>query len=173
MRVVRYVVAASLDGYIAGPKGEADWIVNDPDFDFRELFAQFDTFLIGRRTYEFMAKSGRGATPGVRSFVFSGTLRQADHPHVTIVSRDAKETVTALRQKKGKDIWLFGGASLFRSLLGFGLVDRVEVKIIPVLLGSGIPLVEAPGARTKLKLIRHEVSPRTGIVSLVYNVQPD
>ena len=51
MRRIRYVVAASLDGYIAGPNGEADWIIMDPEIDFRALFKQFDTFLLGRRTF--------------------------------------------------------------------------------------------------------------------------
>jgi dihydrofolate reductase len=52
MRRIRYMVATSLDGYIAGPKGEADWIVPDRDTDFLALFKQFDTVLLGRRTYE-------------------------------------------------------------------------------------------------------------------------
>jgi len=51
-RRVRYQVAMSLDGYIAGPDGEADWIVMDDDIDFKALFAQFDTFLLGRKTFE-------------------------------------------------------------------------------------------------------------------------
>ncbi len=58
MRRVRYVVAMSLDGYIAGPNGEADWIIMDPDIDFRALFEQFDTFLMGRRTFEGMGGAG-------------------------------------------------------------------------------------------------------------------
>ena len=64
MRRVRYSVAVSLDGYIAGPKGEADWIIMDPEIDFAALFEQFDTFLLGRRTFEPMARAKRGETPG-------------------------------------------------------------------------------------------------------------
>ncbi len=78
MRRVRYAVATSLDGYIAGPKGEADWIIMDPDVDFRALFEQFDTFLVGRRTFEMMAREGRGDTPGMKTIVCSRTLRQED-----------------------------------------------------------------------------------------------
>jgi dihydrofolate reductase len=171
VRRVRYAVAASLDGYIAGPKGEADWIVMNPEIDFRAVFEQFDTFLIGRRTFEAMARVGRGETPGMKTFVFSRTLRQQDYPGVTVVAEKCEETVAALRAEPGKDIWLFGGGSLFRSLLDAGLVDTVEVAIIPVLLGGGIPLLAPPASQTKLNLTSHKVY-KTGIVSLEYEVQP-
>src|SRR5438105_4117020 len=87
MRRIRYAVAMSLDGYIAGPKGEADWIIMDPDIDFRALFKQFDTVLLGRRTFELMVRAGQGALPGMKTFLFSRTLRQRDYPEVTIVAR--------------------------------------------------------------------------------------
>src|SRR5437763_8341097 len=98
MRRIRYVVAASLDGYIAGPNGEADWIIMDPDIDFRALFEQFDTVLLGRRTFEAMAGGGNAGTPGMKTFVFSRTLRQDDHPGVTVVAEMAEETLAALRE---------------------------------------------------------------------------
>jgi dihydrofolate reductase len=170
MRRIRYAVATSLDGYIAGPKGEADWIIMDPDIDFRALFEQFDTFLLGRRTFEPMARVRKRETPGVKTFVFSRTLRQEDHPEVTIVAERVEDTVAALRAEPGKDIWLFGGGSLFRSLLDAGLVDTVEVAVMPVLLGEGIPLLPPPARQTKLKLTGHKVY-KTGIVSLEYAVQ--
>ena len=173
MRRIRYGVATSLDGYIAGPNGEADWIVIDPDIDFNAHFAEFDAVLIGRRTFEVMTggKKKGGAMPGMKTFVFSRTLRQRDYPKVTIVGDGAKETVAALRAGPGKDIWLFGGGSLFRSLLADGLVDTVEVAVIPVLLGGGIPLFPPPAGRAKLKLTGHKVYPKTGTVSLEYAVK--
>jgi dihydrofolate reductase len=161
----------SLDGYIAGPKGEADWIVMDPEIDFGALFEQFDTFLVGRLTFEMMVGVGRGETPGVKTFVFSRTLRQEDYPGVTVVAEGAEETVAALRAGTGKDIWLFGGGSLFRSLLEAGLVDTVEVAVIPVLLGGGVPLLPSPARQTKLKLTGQKVYSRTGIVSLEYSIK--
>ncbi len=170
MRRIRYQVAASLDGYIAGPNGEADWIINDPDIDFGEIFSRFDTFLMGRGTYEGMVRQqGSAAIPGMKVLVFSRTLRQSDHPDVTIVAGDEEKTLLALREAPGKDIWLFGGGSLFLSLLEMGLVDTVEVAIIPVLLGGGIPLLPPPTPRTKLKLTGHRIF-KTGIVLLEYAI---
>jgi dihydrofolate reductase len=167
MRRIRYSVAASLDGYIAGPNGEFDWIVQDPEIDFTAMFAQFDTFLIGRRTFEAMAG---GPKLDGRVIVFSRTLRPEDHPEVTIVAGNERETVEALRREPGKDIWLFGGGELFRNLLEIGLVDTVEVAVIPILLGGGIPLLPPPAQQTKLRLTGRRVYEATGIVSLKYDV---
>jgi dihydrofolate reductase len=165
-RRVRYQVAMSLDGYIAGPNGEADWIITDDEIDFKALFAQFDTFLMGRKTFEAMS-GGMAGGKGTKTIVFSRTLEPRDHPGVTIVADRVRETVAALRAEKGKDIWLFGGGTLFRSLLDEGLVDSVEVAIIPVLLGGGIPLLPAPASHTKLTLTGHKIY-KTGIVLLEY-----
>ena len=170
MRRIRYAVVMSLDGYIAGPNGEADWIIMNPDMDFSALFEQFDTFLIGRRTFEMMVRAGRAETPGMKTLVFSRTLRQQDYPEATIVSENAQEVVARLRAEPGKDIWLFGGGSLFASLLNAKLVDTVEVGIIPILLGGGVPLLPPPAEQTKLKLTHHKVY-KTGIVSLEYTIE--
>lgn len=171
-RRIRYQVASSLDGYIAGPNGEADWIVMDPDIDFGELFGQFDTFLMGRGTFESMVRQqGSGAIPGMKVIVFSRTLKQKDHPDVTIVAEPSAEALTALRNEPGKDIWLFGGGSLFRSLLEIRMVDTVEIGVVPVLLGGGIRLLPEPAAQTRLKLTGHRLYPKSGIVMLEYAVE--
>ena len=170
MRRIRYSVAVSLDGYIAGPNGEIDWIIMDPDIDFAAIYAQFDTILVGRRTFEPMVRAGRATIPGMKTFVFSSTLRQQDHPDVSVIGENAEETVAALRAAPGKDIWLFGGGELFRRLLEAGLVDTVEVAVIPVLLGGGISLLPPTSKRTTLQLTGHRIY-TTGIVMLEYAVR--
>ncbi len=174
MRPVRYNVAASLDGFIAGPNGEFDWIPEDPTVDFAALFAKVDTVLIGRRTWDVVnAQGGEAAWPaGSRIFVFSRTLRAADHPQVTVVAGDAAERVAALRAEPGDgEIWLFGGGALFAELLAAGQVDAVEVTIVPVLLGGGIPLLPGTPSRVGLSLTHSQVYP-TGMVALHYAVRP-
>ncbi len=172
-RRVRYQVAASLDGYIAGPNGEADWIPMDPDIDFGALFAQFDTLLMGRRTFAGLAAQGHadnGKAFGMTTMVVSGTLDPSAHPGVQIIAGDLPAAIEALKARPGKDIWLFGGGQLFRSLLDLGLVDRVEVAVVPVLLGGGLPLLPTPASMAKLRLTGHRVYERSGIVLLEYDV---
>jgi dihydrofolate reductase len=171
MRHVRYCVAVSLDGFIAGPGGEHDWIVMDPTIDFATFFRGFDTVLMGRRTFETTLERGEpGGMPGMCNYVFSRTLSRAEHPEVT-VSGDAVSTVAALRAESGKDIWLMGGGSLFGSLAAEGLVDAVEVGIVPIILGGGVPLIPPSSQRIPLRLTESKAHP-SGIVSLSYSVQP-
>jgi dihydrofolate reductase len=130
MRKIRYAVAMSVDGYIAGPNGEADWIGIDPEVDFAAIWAQFDTLVMGRRTYEAASKRlGEAAFTGITTIVFSRTMKQQDHPEVIVVSELNPDWVQALQTRSGKDIWLFGGSGLFRSFLDSSHVDTVEVSV--------------------------------------------
>ena len=181
----------SLDGFIAGEKGAYDWIIMDPAIDFAAYMATIDTLIMGRGTYELLDVAAAGWN-GRKTYVVSTTLDPADHPNVTVVSRDVEQRVADLKGEDGKDIWLFGGGVLFRSLLEAGLVDRVEVGIIPVLLGQGIPLLPGfvgPTARGRgtagtkargrrgtkssawasLRLHSVEEMPKTGILLVKYD----
>jgi dihydrofolate reductase len=161
----------SLDGFIAGPRGEFDWIVMDPEIDFAAMMRQYDTFLVGRKSYQAMQGQPGPAAPGIRTVVFSRTMKAREHPGVTIVSRNAKQAVLDLKQQPGKDIALFGGGELFRSLLKLGVVDTVEVAVIPCLLGKGIPLLPSPAPRTTLALTGHRLYKKTGTMMLEYDIK--
>jgi dihydrofolate reductase len=169
-RRLRYGVAASLDGFIAGPNGEYDWIVMDPAIDFTAMYKDFDTAVMGRRTYDVMsAYEGPASLPGIDVIVFSRTLEPATRPGVRITNEDPREVVAALKERPGRDIWLYGGGVLFRQLLDARLVDTVEVAVIPVLLGGGVPLLP-PGASTTLVLADQKTLPDSGIVALSYSI---
>lgn len=168
MRKLRYSVAMSLDGFIAGPKGEYDWIVQDPAFEFGALFRGFDTLLMGRRTFD-LARSQGSLLKAMKMkiVVVSTTLTAAEHRDVTILSSGIAEAVAALKAESGKDIWLFGGGVLFRSLIDAGLVDSVGLAVSPVLLGGGVPLIRE-GQRQALRLAECKTMPDSGIVMLKY-----
>jgi len=171
MKRLRYQVAVSLDGFIAGPDGEYDWIVSDSSIDFGALFREFDTAVMGRKTYEAMtAQGGDGTLTGLDVVVFSKSLPPRTAKGIRVTKDDASEVVAGLKKQPGRDIWLFGGGALFRSLLDAGLVDTVEVALMPVLIGSGIPLLP-PGALAKLELVDRKILPASGIVFLSYRVR--
>ena len=142
----------------------------DPDIDFASMFSRFDTVLMGRASFEVAQQFGHESMPGMRTFVFSRTLSQERCPGVT-VSAAPVEVVTALKSAPGKDIWLYGGGVLFRELLEAGLVDNVEVAVLPILLGGGIPILPPPAPRKSLSLIRHRLYEKTGTLLLEYEVR--
>lgn len=169
MRPVRYNVAASLDGFITDAAGGFDWIPHDETVDFAAIFAKVDTVLLGRRSWETVQAMGEAAWPaGSRVYVFSRTLKPEEHPGVHVVAEDAAATVAALRAEPGAgEIWLFGGGELAATLFAAGLVDRVEVTVVPVLLGAGTPLAGAGIGRTPLELADVHRYP-SGMVTLGY-----
>ncbi len=167
MRRVVYSVAMSLDGFIAGPGGEFDWIPSDPSIDWGAFMARFDTVLMGRKT--FALASGGGPDTGMPTYVFSRTLTLPPKSKATLVRDNAAEVVAGLRAGSGKDIWLMGGGILFRSLLDAGQVDSVEVGLVPILLGDGLPFLPAPAGRHNLTLTGSQQR-ASGLVRLNYGV---
>ena len=169
MRELRYSVAASLDGYIAGPNDDYDWIVVDPDIDFEAIYTSFSGLVMGRRSYDVFASSGGGAGPALPTYVYSRTLPEGQRGGVTFV-RDAAAHVRALKREDGKPLWLWGGGDLFAQLAAAGLVDGIDVAIVPVVLGGGRPLMAASGRRQTLRLRSHKLYPKTGTMMLDYDV---
>jgi dihydrofolate reductase len=169
MRRVRYQVACSLDGYIAGPDDDFGWILPEPTFDFEALSAQFDTLLMGRRTYEIVRAAGE-SFGGKRVVVASRTLRPERHLDVEVVREGLEEWIRSERDRQGLDIWLYGGGALFAQVLAWDLVDTVEPAVIPILLGGGVPFLPPPAVRRRLTLLSHRAYP-SGMVLMEYAVE--
>ena len=117
------------------------------------------------------ARGGDGTIPGLDVIVFSRTLAATVRPGFRIANDEPAAVVAGLKAQPGGDIWLFGGGALFRSLLDAGLVDTVEVAVMPVLLGAGIPLLPPGESAVSLVLADQKVLPASGIVALAYSVQ--
>ena len=176
MRNLRYNCATSLDGFIAPPDRTTNWIVNDPSIDFEALYAEFGTFILGRKTYEELKAQGEHNPLKSHSkdsvFVVSGTLREEDCSEVTLIRDDIASRVRSLMEMDGKDIWLFGGAELAGLCLDAGLLTTIEVAIMPVLLQDGVKLMTGKKeSALKPKLELGSVNKlETGILMCRYNV---
>jgi dihydrofolate reductase len=170
MRQLRYSVAASLDGCIAGPNGEFDWIPMDPDIDFAAMYAGFSGLVMGRVSYDVFVATGGAPGLALPTYVYSRTLPQGTRDGVTIVP-DAVPHVRALKAAaSGKPLWLWGGGTLFRELARADLVDGIDIAILPILLGGGLSLLPSPGPRLPLTLRAQRVYPKTGTLFLEYDV---
>lgn len=168
MRKVILNLAVSLDGYIEGPNGEYDWCFTDQDYGMTKFLSHVDTVFFGRKTFELVCPMGPNAYPNLTRYVFSRTLTTAEG--ALIVRDDIKKNVDKIKRKKGKDIWLFGGADLAKSLLTLDLVDEALLSVHPVVLGGGKPLFKDSDKRLKLKLIETRTY-STGLVQLSYKFQ--
>ncbi|HEX5742074.1 MAG TPA: dihydrofolate reductase family protein [Pilimelia sp.] len=159
MRTLTYVVGATIDGFIAGPAGEADFFPVTDDVvaalvaDYPETLPahvreglgldpanqRFDTCLMGRRTYEVGLRVGIGNPyPHLRQYVVSRTLPHDTDPGVEVRADDPVHLVRALKRETGLGIVLIGGGSLARTLRDE--IDELVVKVYPVAVGSGVPL---------------------------------
>ncbi|MFZ6014397.1 MAG: dihydrofolate reductase family protein [Bacteroidota bacterium] len=177
MRKIILGVAVSLDGYIEGPQGEYDWCFTDQDYGMSDFMKRIDTIFFGRKSYEMMLRAGGDHTGGsaanpwakMKNYVFSNTLKSA-YKDTTLMSGDLKSQVDAMKSGEGKDIWLFGGASLTSSLLNAGLVDELWLAVHPILLGNGKLLFSGVQNRIKTRL-KDVKSYSSGLVSLGYEIE--
>lgn len=170
MRQLRYSVAASLDGYIAGPAGEYDWILVDPDIDFAAMYAKYSALVMGRRSYDVFAGTGGDGSAGLPAYVYSRSQPEGQRNGVTF-ARDAVAHVRTLKAADGKPVWLWGGGDLFHQLAAANLVDGIDIAVIPVVLGAGVPLSAGPLKGLALELKSHRVYEKTGTVYLEYDVR--
>lgn len=180
MRKVKYFVANSLDNFIARKDGAVDWLFMDgTDYGMGDFFKSIDAVLLGRKTYEFALsqnlqpkkKSKKSKSDsGMKSYVFSRTLKLSPDDEAQVVSENAGVFVRSLKMEDGKDIWLMGGGELVRSLLLENVVDEISLNIHPLLLGSGVPLFPEIGKQIDLELIDNKVH-KNGCIQVTYRVK--
>lgn len=172
----------TVDGFVAGPGGELDFFESVTDYsevdrDAVRHLETVDTVLLGAATYRMFVEYWPTADEPVANvvnslpkLVFSATLDKApwgDREEAQIVRGDAAQAVTALKERPGKDIMLWGSLSLARSLIRAGLLDELQLRVIPVAIGSGLKLFPGDLGRLDLELI--EVRPYiSGVTAMHY-----
>jgi dihydrofolate reductase len=168
MRKVILNLAVTLDGYIEGPNGEYDWCFTDQDYGMSAFHERIDTILMGAQSFKMLI--GFGAPyPEYKLVVASSLLDAHNFKNVTVVRDDIGGFVRKLIDEPGKDIWLWGGAKLFQSLLEHKLVHELMLSVHPILLGSGLQLYPALKNRKVLKLT-NSIMYSSGLVQLYYNL---
>jgi dihydrofolate reductase len=141
----------------------------DPDIDFKSIYAAYGAIVMGRRSYDVARGMGEPLDYGMPTYVYSRSLPEGTSRGVTVVG-DAASHVEELRAGDGKDIWLWGGGELYRSLAELGLVDAISIALIPIVLGGGIPFAPSPGPRQHLRLVSQRAYPTTGTLIVDYDV---
>lgn len=175
MRKVTFGGANSLDNYIARPDGAVDWLLwgKEAASYMKEYWKTIDTILMGRKTYEVSLEHSKGQSnpySGIKSYVFSRTLKTSGDDAVEIVSGDAVSFIRQLKSEEGKDIFVMGGGLFAKSLFEAELIDEIGFNIHPVLLGSGIPLFHEMKRQINLELL--DCKPfKNGCVLVTYRVK--
>ena len=190
MRKIVLFMHTSLDGLVAGPKGEIDWIiVNEAMFDLTaRLTEEADIALYGRVTFQLMESywPSAGNKPNatrhdiqhsawynkVSKIILSKTLEKEKLSNTIIISDNIIEEITRIKHQTGKDILIFGSPSASHSLMSDNLIDDYWLLINPIFLGQGIPLFKELKNKTKLKLIYSNIFP-SGVVCLHYQIDHD
>jgi dihydrofolate reductase len=179
-RKIIVYVATSADGYIARPDGDVEWLNRRPDnvdYGMKEFYAKIDTILMGRKTYDWAIAywKKKGKPDGmfdkkVKNYVFSRRPRRRGAPGVEFVTGPVKAFARRLRASRGKNIWMMGGGGLIASFLDAGEIDELEIHVIPVFIGKGIPLV-APRYRDVPLRLRSSRRYPDGVVRLRYAIE--
>ena len=171
MRKLILQLAVSLDGFIEGPNGEYDWCFTDQDYGMTDFLARVDSMLLGRKSYELTQSMGEEAMAPfskLTPYIVSTTLPGVKEGEI-LIKENAEEAVKELKNAQGKDIWLFGGASLTTSMFNAGLIDEIILAVHPVILGRGKPLFTNINNRTAL-ILKNATTYNSGLVMLTYTL---
>lgn len=171
-------LAVTLDGLIEGPNGEVDWCIMDDEMDFPKFLDGIDTILYGRKSFDawgqFSPESESApaekelweSVHAKKKFVFSRT-QKGEQSGALFLNGSISEEVAKLKKEPGKDMWLYGGASLITSFVNEGLVDEYRLSVHPVVLGEGKPLFIDISQRVPLELADTRIF-SSGVVQLIY-----
>lgn len=162
MKKVILGVAVSLDGFIEGPNGEYDWCPPPSQTEMNEFLDGIDSIFFGRKSFELV---GQSAFPGKASYIFSNSLKKVEGDDVHLIGGDFVSEVKKIKSNPGKNVWLFGGASLTTSFINNNLVDEMWLGLVPIVLGGGKPLFENINQRIYFKL--NTVTIKNGYASLI------
>ncbi|MGC4021745.1 MAG: dihydrofolate reductase family protein [Cyclobacteriaceae bacterium] len=154
MRKIILSAAVSLDGFIEDQNGNYDWCPPPLKSEMSEFLNGIDAIFMGRKSYELC---GTKMFPGKDHYVFSDTLN-GNTKGIYVIRKNMFKTVSLLQQEKGKDIWLFGGASLISTFINENLVDEMWLAFVPIILGGGKPLFENISDRKKFQVTDSKVS---------------
>ena len=165
MRKLILAVGISLDGYIARVDGSVDFLFIPKDYpkDDRD---RVDTAIMGRKTYEVALRMG-GSWGKIKAYVMSQTLHPGIRDGVEFVNDSPVELVNKLRARPGKHIWHMGGGELARAFLNDDLIDEIELGMVPVILGEGIPVFPPGFPQRNFRLVANKTYSR-GLVVLTY-----
>ena len=171
-RTVLYI-AVSLDGYIADKNGRVDWLSgHDPDEESEGSYSEFvqniDTVVMGWETYHQVTTELSPDECVYDDFItYVITHREkASSEKIRFVHESPADLIKTLKETRGKDIWICGGASIAQQLMRDGLIDRFYISVIPIVLGAGVRLLGKLQENLKLKLM--ETRSHNGIVELRY-----
>lgn len=171
MRKIRLFIASSLDGYIARESGEIDWLFTDQDYGYTEFFNQVDTVIMGNKTYQQILGFGEYPYKGKEAFVFSQNQSSEKDDNVKFISSNWQDFINQIRQTKGRDIWLVGGARIIHWFLKNGFIDELILSIHPIILGSGIPLILHDSTLETMLILKDVNKFNTGLLQVAYDVQ--
>ena len=155
MRKIILCIAVSLDGFIEGSKGEYDWCPPPSKKEMDDFLQDIDIIFMGRKSYEM---AGEFITPEKLTYVFSNKLKQVRGKNVQLLGGDVIREIEKIRRQAGKNIWLWGGASLASWFINRNLVDEMWLGVVPIVLGEGKPLFEEIEERKKFKPAEAKVS---------------
>jgi dihydrofolate reductase len=172
MRKVILSIAMSIDGYIARRDGKVDWLQSIPnpgkiDYGFAEFYKTVDTTIMGNNTYkEILGFDIPFPFMDKENFVFSRSGRKNDS-HVTFISGSPITLVNTLKERQGGNIWLIGGGQINKAFLDNHLIDEMLLRVVPVVIGDGLPLFPQITDDTLFTLLKVETF-STGTVQMTY-----